>query len=252
VPSIRKKTDPYLSKRFKNSSGITMISHRYQMVAGFAKTLIDRAIVGILGTDHVDSEFIDKDTIKEIKGLDNGFILIMSHVGCWQVAMSALDLFQKPVNLLMQLNEKDIDKHYYEHGENDKPFNIINPEGFLGGAIEMLNVLKKGEILCMMGDRVFGDAATSVNVSFLGETAGFPFSAFKMASLSKKPVVVMYSFKSGPAHYKMKIGKVIHVPEKLGKSKERYQPYVSEYIETLEAFTREEPYQVFNFYDMWK
>jgi len=252
VPSVKKKTDPYLKKRFTDCGKFMMVLHRYRMVAGLAKTLIDRAIVGILGTDHIQAEFINQDKIKEIEGLDDGFILLMSHVGCWQVAMSALNLFEKPVNLLMQQNEQDIDKHYYEHSGNESPFHIINPEGFLGGAIEMLNVLKNREILCIMGDRVFGDTKTAVDTSFLGHTAEFPFSAFKIASLSQKPVLVLYSYKTGPTDYRIKIGNVIRVPVKIGKAKEKFEPFVAEYIETLETFINDEPYQFYNFYDMWK
>lgn len=252
VPSVKKKTDPYLSRRFPMTSFPERFYNRFMMVLQLGKTLIDRAIVGIIGPESIHAAFADKDDVTKIKELDSGFILMMSHVGGWQVAMSALDLLDKPINLLMQLNEEDIDKHYYEHGEDtDSPFRIINPEGYLGGVIEMLNVLKKDEILCVMGDRVFAGPSSSVSVSFLNDMAEFPFSAYKIASLSGKPIVVLYSYKTGASSYRLKVADIIKVPAKLGKSKENYTPYVKQFVETLEAFTERYPYQFFNFYDKW-
>lgn len=252
VPSVKNKTDPYLSKRFPNASIFKRFYNRYMMILQLGKTLIDRAIVGILGPQSIKASFQTSEDIKRIEQLDSGFILMVSHVGCWQVAMSALNLLKKPVNLLMQLNEKDIDKHYYEHTSDFKiPFNIINPEGFLGGALEMLNVLKNDEILCVMGDRVSGERSSCVSVDFLKERAAFPFSAYKIASLSQKPIVILYSYKSGSASYKIKIADIIKIPGKLGKSKENFKPYVTIFVKSLESFIEEYPYQFFNFYDMW-
>jgi predicted LPLAT superfamily acyltransferase len=176
----------------------------------------------------------------------------MSHTGCWQVVMSALSMLKKPVNLLMLRNDQDIDKHYFEHGNTKNIFKIINPEQFLGGTIEMLNVLKNDEILCIMGDRVFGNKELCVETSFLGKDAQFPFSAQKIASITQKPVVILYSHKSGPASYGLNISDIIHIPAKLGKKKEKYKPYVQEFVTSLELFVQEYPYQFFNFYDMWE
>lgn len=250
--SIRKKTDPYLSKRFPNSSAIERICHRYMLILNLGKALIDRAILGISGEESIRLSFSNPSDIKKIKSLDSGFILLMSHTGCWQVAMSALSEFKKPVNLLMLRNDQDIDKHYFEHGNAENLFKIINPEQFLGGTIEMINVLKKDEILCIMGDRVFGNNELCIEANFLGLDAKFPFSAQKIASISQKPIVVLYSHKSGPDSYELNISKIIRIPSKLGKKKENYKPYVEQFVTSLESFVHEYPYQFFNFYDMWE
>jgi predicted LPLAT superfamily acyltransferase len=251
-PSVRKKTDPYLSKRFPNSGIIKRICQRYLLILNLGKALIDRAILGISGPESIRLSFTDPNDMIRIKSLDSGFILLMSHTGCWQVAMSALAGLKKPVNLLMLRDNKDIDKHYFEHGNAKNVFKIIDPEQFLGGTIEMINVLKNDEILCIMGDRIFGNTALCIKTDFLGKNAKFPFSAQKIASISQKSVVVLYSHKSGPDSYELNLSKIIHIPAKLGKNKENYKPYVEEYVASLELFVQEYPYQFFNFYDMWE
>jgi len=253
VPSVKKKTDPYLSKRFPSAGRLWRCCHRYRMVLQLGKTLIDRAVVGILGPEAITAGFHTDDDIKKLQNLDSGFILMVSHVGCWQVAMSALNLLEKPVNLLMHLDQGDVDKHYYEHRQGSRrPFNIIDPQGFLGGGIEMLTALKNDEILCVMGDRVFGNDTTSVAVDFLGKKAPFPASAYKMASLAQKPVVFFYSYKTGPASYEIKIADILRIPPKTGRSRNGFIPYVEAFSASLEAFVEEHPFQFFNFYDMWE
>jgi lauroyl/myristoyl acyltransferase len=98
----------------------------------------------------------------------------MAHTGCWQVALSALGYLKTRVNMVIRREEGDIDRHYFEHQSNDTPFNIIDPEGYLGGTIEMINALKNGEIVSIMGDRIFGSLKNRVPVDFLGEKALFP------------------------------------------------------------------------------
>ncbi|MFH2057511.1 MAG: lysophospholipid acyltransferase family protein [Pseudomonadota bacterium] len=247
-PSIRKKTDPYLQKRFFNAGFFERIKHRYLLILNFGRILIDRAIVGILGQESICALFEDYE---KMKAIDSGFILLISHVGGWQVAMSALDVLEKPVNFLMLRHEKDIDKHYFEHNENGNSIKIIDPSQFLGGSIEILNALKKDEIVCMMGDRIFGDSERSIEMEFLNGKARFPFSAFKMSSISQKPIVVLYSHKDGPSQYQTRISAIIHVPPKLGKSTKRFRPYVEKFVSSLELFIQDYPYQFFNFYNMW-
>ncbi len=46
------------------------------------------------------------------------------------------------------------------------PFRIIDPLGYMGGVLEMMEVLKKGEVLSIMGDRVFGSDRKTVVCKF--------------------------------------------------------------------------------------
>jgi predicted LPLAT superfamily acyltransferase len=221
-------------------------------VLSLGKTLVDRAILGILGPGTFLVSFENQEEFKAIKSLDSGFIILMSHVGCWQLAMSALSRLNRPVNLIMLQEEKDIDKHYYEHGNQEKKFNIISPNQFLGGSIEMLDVLKKDEILCIMGDRIFGNTDLSLKMDFLNGNALFPISSYRLASISQKPIVILHSYKSGPDTYKINLPQIIQIPPKLGKEKKKNYPFAQAFVQSLETYIQDHPYQFFNFYDMWE
>jgi predicted LPLAT superfamily acyltransferase len=72
-----------------------------------------------------------------------------------------------------------------------------------------------------------------------------------MSSISQKPIIVLYSYKQGPCEYEAYISTIIHVPPKLGKHQEKYKPYVETFVNSLESFIKDHPYQFFNFFDMW-
>ena len=93
------------------------------------------------------------------------------------------------------LTQEELSRHKAA-GQTDK-FKVINPDQFLGGTLDMLNVLKNNEILCIMGDRLFGNASYAMDMDFLGDKALFPFSAYKLAAIAQKPIVVLNTFKTG-------------------------------------------------------
>jgi predicted LPLAT superfamily acyltransferase len=228
-----------------------MFISSYRLGLEFGKILLDRAMIGILGPERMHVQFDGKEELLKLVKEGKGIIIVAGHVGCWQVAMSALHFINIPVSMHMQKEEGDVDRHYFEHAGMESPYRIIDPWGYLGGALEMVEVLKRGEILCVMGDRLFGNVKNAVEVDFLGEGSLFPFSAYKVASATGAPIVVLFSYKTGANTYELSFERVIRVPEGIGRSGEKFTPYVSQFVESLDAFTKEHPYQFFNFYDMW-
>jgi len=250
-PSIRRRSDYYLHHRFPNNSCLKRYLDCYRLFLQMGKILIDQAMVGILGPKKMELTIYGRQELLKLVNERCGFILLMSHAGCWQVALSALHFLKVPVNLLLEQEEGNIDRHYLEQAQIDFPLRIIDPGDNLGATLEMLSVLKKGEVLCMMGDRVLGSEKNYLKAEFLGEKAPFPFSAFQIASAARVPVVVFFSYKAGYDTYALNVSKIIQVPENLGRSGEAYRPYVAQFIKELEMFVQNYPYQFFNFYNMW-
>ena len=251
-PAVRRRSEPYLRHRFPDSGWLKRYLDCYRMFVQMGKTLLDRAIAGMLSPEKMKVDIDGGDKLLKLVDEGTGFILMLSHVGAWQVALSALHFLNVPVNLLLVREEGNFDQQYFEMADMSCPFRIIDPGGYLGSTFEMLDALKKGEVLCMMGDRVLGSDKSYVRIKFLGEEAPFPFSAFKIASAAGVPVVVFFTFKTGADSYALKVSRIIRPPDKLGRSGESYLPYVAEYVEELELFVKDYPYQFFNFYDVWQ
>ena len=81
----------------------------------------------------------------------------------------------------------------------------------------MLGVLKRGEILSVMGDRLLGSERSAVAVDFLGAPVRLPFSAYKMASVTGAPIGVLLSAKTGADRYELRLAKTLRVPGGLGR-----------------------------------
>ncbi len=252
LPSVRRKCQPYLQRRFPQAGTWASLGNRYRMCLELGKVLVDRALVGILGPKRVAVALHGRQELLDLLAEGKGLILVNAHVGCWQVAMSALGFMQLPVNLLMQRDAGDIDRHYFEHAGQECPYRIIDPQGFLGGALEMVAVLKRGEVLSVMGDRMLGEDRNGVAIEFMGGEVTLPFSAYKLASATGAPIVALFSYKTGPDSYALKLYRGIRVPPDLGRGSEVFVPYVREFAATLEAFCQEHPFQFFNFFDMWQ
>ncbi len=250
-PDQRKKSEYYLRRRFPDSGPVRRWWQSYRMSLELGKVLIDRAAVGILGPEVLSVTLQGREELLELVGEGRGLILMMSHVGCWQVAMAALRCLETPVNLLIQQEEGDVDRHFFEHSGTGSPFHIIDPRGYLGGTLEMMGALKKGEVLSVMGDRMLGSDRSSVPVRFLGDEMQVNFSSYKIASATGAPIAVLFSRKTGPSSYELQVSGVIRVPADLGRSKEAYLPYAQLFARLLEEYTVKNPFQFFNFYDMW-
>jgi predicted LPLAT superfamily acyltransferase len=250
-PSIGKKADPYLQRRFQGRGFLKKRLNSLRIYVNFGKSLVDKAVIGIKGLQEFQVSFDDQKTILELIRGGQGLLILTAHVGCWQAAMSALHFLEKPVSLLLHHEAGDVDLQYFEHQGGPPPFRIIDPLGYLGGVLEMMEVLKKGEVLCIMGDRVLGQEKNTVLVHFLGDEVRLPVSAFKLAGATGVPIPVLFSYKSGPDSYRLFLDRVIRVPKGIGKKVEDFQPYAEQFAGALEAYVEKFPYQFYNFYDLW-
>lgn len=247
----RLRAEPYLIRRFPQAQGVHRLWHCYRLILSFGKVLIDRAVVGIMGPESFKVHLDAREELLQLRDENQGLILMAAHVGCWQVAMSALDFLERPVNMLMRQEDGDIDRHYFEHAGIECPYHTIDPSGYLGGTLEMLGALKQGQIVSVMGDRLLGSDRSAVAVEFLGAEVYLPFSAYKIASATGAPVVVFFTCKDGANSYSLHLAKVIRVPELAGCRAETFQPYAVEFGTVLENYCQQHPYQFFNFFDLW-
>lgn len=248
---VRARCQPYLRHRFPQHGARPRLGDCFRMSHALGQSLVDRATVGIAGPGALKITVTGHDELLRMVHEGRGLILLIAHVGCWQAAMSALKFLRVPVNLLMQREEGDIDRHYFEHAGVACPYRLIDPNGFLGGTIDLLQALKWGEVVSMMGDRMLGADQNGVVVPFLGEAARFPVSAYRLASLTDAPIAVLLSAKTGPDEYLLDLHDIIRVPAGLSRRPEAYAPYVGQFAAALEDYCRKHPFQFFNFYDMW-
>ncbi|MBI9089306.1 MAG: lysophospholipid acyltransferase family protein [Desulfobacterium sp.] len=253
-PRARESASHYISRRFPDAGGFRVFIHTYRLIVSLGRGLIDSAAVSIKGTSAMNATCPDKEALHGLinhnKGDNKGVILLMSHAGCWQAAMSALDFLPIPLNMVMQIYQDHDNYHLLKHKASN--IKVIDSSGYLGGTIDIMKALARGEGVSVMGDRLFEADKNGLDAQFLGAEARFPYSAFRIASATGAPILVLFASKLGGVDYRVELSKVIRVPQGLGRKKAAYQPYLDDYIASLEQYCEKFPYQFFNFYNMWK
>jgi len=251
-PPLHKKCRPYLVHRFPDKKGIlARFFNEYRWITSLGTSLIDRAAFGVLGPGSLEIEVPERAKLQELLLEGKGLLILSAHTGCWQIAFSALQFLESSVHIVMHRNQYDIDKHYFEHTNGKAPFEIIDPAGYLGGTLNMAAVLQQGQILGLMGDRVFGNDSNTITVDFLGDPICIPVTPYRLAAMRGTPIAIVFSYKADHSRYIVEIPGVIRVPAAVERNSQAYLPYTQEFIGCLTQYVQEHPFDFFNFYQMW-
>jgi len=244
--SIRQRCRYYIDRRFPERRGaMRRFLDAYHLIREFGKTLVDINAFATLGKRSMADACSNAERVLELCGTDGGFVLLSAHVGCWQVGLASLANLQKPVSLLMVPDPKAqalLDR---------REATVIDPRTGLAGVGAMTQALLNGEVVAIMGDRVFGGGHNTVETEFFGDTVSLPLSPYRLASATGAPIVVLLALRTGMKTFELRLARVINVPPGLGRSAEAYVSYARQYVASLEEFLQEHPWQFFNFYDLW-
>jgi len=241
----------YIVRRFPGCGFFRKYLHVYRLFVSQGKQLIDR-YAAVLGHDVFDIQLNGyNEFLALVQDSRQGIILLTSHVGNWQVAMTALKKLGKTVYLVMNPEENPAVKKALSVGTEQGNVKIISPKQYLGGVVEIMNVLREGHIVSIMGDRRYGTQA--LEVSFLGDKAWFPYSAFTFALSAKCPVIILVATKVSAYQYLVDVSNILY-PKYKGRQNrvKQLQPWVQKFVTVLEAFVSKHPYQCFLFHDVWQ
>ena len=237
----------YLRRRFPKQAPLARRLAICRLFISQGKCLIDR---GAYNVGHVQFRFDTAQVAQvgaELARTPNGFIVLLSHFGGWQLALPHLRNLTaaRPVSLLMNAAENpDVQAHV--RGD-DAGFHVISPEAGPGCVVEMVTRLQRGEIVSIMGDRAYG--GQTVAVPFLGETAYFPASAFAVARAANCPVLALFAPKTGCRTYALE-ARLFAAPAR--DDRQSIRQGTADFAATLEEFVRRHSFQGFLFDDVWR
>jgi predicted LPLAT superfamily acyltransferase len=243
-------TMAYVRRRFRSYGFLRRLYSVYRIFISQGKNLIDRYCL-LSGDTEFDFEVYGYDRLKTVlNASDKGCVLLTAHVGNWQAAMSCLGKFGRVVCLLMRPEENRAVKEMLDIDSEGESVRIISPDTFLGGVIEMISAINSGHIVSIMGDRAYGQS--SMEISFMGDKARFPYSAFNIAAATGCPIVVFLSAKVAARKYFVDVSHVIEPPSTARRKKaEDIRDRLGQYSGRLEDFVDKYPFQWFMFSDIW-
>ena len=247
--TAKRKLMPYLDHRFPEDNRILRFWHVWSVFAhqGIALLLQEAYKMKMITAEviHYDEES------RRLSYSSDPLVLVYSHLGPWQTAMSTMTLENNKMTILMQ---KDINPNTQKMDllKNDsrmEKVSLVSSPSMGGGLLELSAALERGEFIAIMGDRCF--ETNPAAVPFLGDTAHFPTAAFFLAARYHAPVVLMFSDMDWKEKkVLMRFGKVIH-PEMRKRDRKSLLPYLTEYVKEIERYCMIHPYDCFLFDDIW-
>jgi predicted LPLAT superfamily acyltransferase len=241
----------YISRLYPDGSAIKRYTHVYLLFVSQGKQLIDR-YASLVGQVDFHFDTIGADVAMEVAGdPDKGLILLTSHVGNWQLAVSTLSNLKKNVYLVMLPEHNEALRRILRIRKNTEHINIISSTSHLGGAVEIMNALNGGHIVCMMGDRCYG--FESLTAEFMGDKASFPYGAFQIAAAAQCPILFLFSAKIGLHKYEVDLSHSVRPAYKDRKNKRKeLAGWIQEYADDLTEYIGKHPMQCFLFHDIWR
>ena len=193
-----------------------------------------------------------------------GTVVIMSHLGNSQMMMGLASLgesgTEKKLSVTSVINTEITEgfRDLIQKVNSDANFHVINSNDIGPDTIILMQErLEKGEMIVVAGDRVSANSDRNLEISFLGETAKFPYGVFLMVSLLNAPTYFVNGLRQKDVSIKTKYDMFVKKnPIDFNctreEREERIQQTAQNFAGNLEKLCKLHPYQWYNFFDFWE
>jgi predicted LPLAT superfamily acyltransferase len=185
-----------------------------------------------------------------------GGIILMSHVGNWEIAAHMLKVRGRNnpgMKLLLYLGQKhkdQIERTQKESLVQSGVKIIVAEENTVSPAdiIEGINFLKAGGLVSLTGDRIWRKDQRSLPVRFLGHEAFLPETPFIFALLSGTPLYLFFAFRTGKQKYHFQIlpPQYVHAQDRNDRQ-EAIGRAAQLYADRLLEMVRQYPFEWYHF-----
>jgi predicted LPLAT superfamily acyltransferase len=179
----------------------------------FTDVFLDRFLL-LQTSGDITTTSEGREILEQAAKNNTGGIVLMSHMGNWDVAAHLLR--KRGHRLLLYMGARDreqIEKMQKENladtglkivavsEEGGSPFDILEGLGFL----------KEGGFVSLTGDRIWTPSQRTVPVSFLGHRVLLPEAPHSIAFLSGAPLFIFFAFRTGSRSYHISISGPLYV-----------------------------------------
>jgi predicted LPLAT superfamily acyltransferase len=204
-------------------------------------------------SDRLRYTFEGLDYIIGAQRREEGAILLMSHMGNWEVAAHALKerLTDMRLMLLMGIRQKEAIQKMQKESIRSDGITIVGIDQEGGSPfdiVEAVHFLRSGGLISMAGDVVWREDQRTLTATLLGHRVQLPNAPYSLALVTGAPIIVFFAFRTGEGHYYIRAHEPIHVhaasrPERLAAIQQAAQTYVNHMQDAL----RQYPFEWFHF-----
>jgi predicted LPLAT superfamily acyltransferase len=197
-----------------------------------------------------------KEEFVEVARRGSGGIILMSHLGSFEIATYAFQ--ELGFRLLVIMGEKEAKQVARDQREAMKArgFQIqvaMPQEDFLFGGVEALKFVREGGFVTVAGDVVWTEQRSRLPVTLFGHEVGLPPGPHLLALASRAPLFTMFTFRVEKGKHL-----IIMSPPREVKATSRserntaIQASAQAYANALEEMVRQHPFQWYIFEDFFR
>ena len=225
---------------------------RYRHLLYFATCIHDRTFLINDEFDSFDTTIEGEELVRAQLEAGRGAILMGGHMGSFEM-MRSVGHRQPALHVSMAM---------YEHNARKISATLaaINPAahpdiialGQIDAMLQLAERLNRGAFVGMLGDRTLGDEPVQA-VTLLGERAYLPTGPMRVAAILRRPVIFMAGLYRGGNRYHVVFAPLADFSAIDPAAREAaVRAAVERYAALLGHYCRSDPYNWFNFFDLWR
>ena len=252
APTARRMSRIYL-RRVLKLTPLQAVSwrHLFRHFLGFASAIHDRVYLVNNRFDLFDIRIHNQQLVDNVVAGGQGVFLIGAHLGSFEV-LRAIGRKQPGLRVTMVMYEENARKinaaltAINPHAQQD-----IIPLGHIDSMIQVHELLGRGTVVGMLGDRSLGRDETYA-VNFLGGKASLPLGPFRMAAILRRPVLFMTGLYMGGNRYDVHFETLADFSALPPRGRtQAVHAAMTRYAALMEQYCYSAPYNWFNFFDFW-
>ncbi len=201
----------------------------------------------LLGFLTEDCEYGSRK-IRECLSEENGVIVWTAHLGNWELGSRLLERFGTKVNIVRLIEADNPADLFLRNIMVNDLLRVVEINGNGLPSLELLNALRRNEIVAIQGDRVYGPSWETV--SFFGQPVKFPLGPFMLAYVSGAPIIPGFVIREKWLRYREVVAEPIYLPRTGNRSKD-LRVALERAVRVLESILDQHNDQWLNFYDYW-
>lgn len=188
--------------------------------------------------------------LNEAVAKKTGAIVVMSHIGNWELAAQRLNRKGLPIMLFLGAKHKEQVERIQKDNLAKKGIKIVTTdekEKSPFALLEGINFLREGGIVSMTGDRLWGEQ-THVTADFLGHEARLPDIPHLFALMTGAPLMTFFVYQETVGKYCIKVskGRKVFAATRADRKKAVLES-VQAYADDLARFASEHPFEWHHF-----
>lgn len=243
-------------RRVSRKRGLALQWKVYRVFYSFCDLMVSYCFVPQATHSELLDMLVNSDgssaKINQCLASGNGIIVWTAHVGNWEFASRLLAIYGR-VNVARVVEDNPAEVTLRNLMTSDQVKTVDLKQG-VPATLELLQALRRNEIVAMQGDRVY--QRHTFDVPFFSQPTSFPVGPFMLSQVAGAPVLPALVIRRGWLRYQVLMGDPIQaVPRRASNADDKddagLREAMSQAVKFLEAALTTHHDQWMNFFDFW-